>query len=559
MSDPINVTLDESEPITVELTAASDNIDVSLDVVDTPISVSLVDDVPLTVELGAEPDSITVELITPEFPANPVVDSVRFRTDAGVEVTEGQLAWNATDNTLDLGHLNGVTQQLGQETLVRVRNVTDSTIENGTPVYISGRQGNRPTIAPALGDVHDTSVVLGLVTEDIAHNSDGFVTTFGYVRQIKTNYSGTGNWGTTWQAGDNLYASKTIEGQLTNVEPDAPHHSDIIGQVGIVGAQGIGSIFVNIRHHSTLAELSDINGTPLTVSGQIPVWNNTAGYFDFDFNINDYVPYTNALNSVNLGNNNLTANNIIATNRVDSRSVYYANTNDGNINIGDDYDTLNPNVFYAINIGTFNEFAPPSGQVYIPIAIGINNKATGDLSIAIGTIASATNQQAIMIGTGTVSGALSCAVGNNVLVEGFNSIAIGTGVKVYEDSSIGIGKRIENEHAYAIVLACGDYESFSRTDNSIQLSIRNTSGAQHDLLHAEVGKGVRIGDYQGESIAMTGKDLYVAGHTEVKDKMYGLDDVELTTASKGIILKSPNGTRYKITVDNGGTIISTAL
>jgi len=41
--------------------------------------------------------------------------------------------------------------------------------------------------------------------------------------------------------------------------------------------------------------------------------------------------------------------------------------------------------------------------------------------------------------------------------------------------------------------------------------------------------------------------------------VYALDDVELTTAEKGVILKSPNGTRYRLTVDNSGNLVTTAL
>ena len=42
---------------------------------------------------------------------------------------------------------------------------------------------------------------------------------------------------------------------------------------------------------------------------------------------------------------------------------------------------------------------------------------------------------------------------------------------------------------------------------------------------------------------------------------YGIDggNVEVTLNTKGIILKSPDGTRYRITVANGGSLTSTAL
>jgi len=40
--------------------------------------------------------------------------------------------------------------------------------------------------------------------------------------------------------------------------------------------------------------------------------------------------------------------------------------------------------------------------------------------------------------------------------------------------------------------------------------------------------------------------------------LYG-GDIELDEASRGIILKSPNGTRYKLTVDNAGSLVVTAV
>ena len=222
-------------------------------------------------------NSITVPAIQFNTTATPL-------TNAG-----GLLQWNATDGTLDLGMSGGaITLQVGQEMFQKVRNVSGSTILNGKPVYTSGRTGNRPNIYLAKGDAEATSSVIGLTTQDITSPADGYVTTMGYVRGIKTDYTGTGIWGTTWVSGDKLWVSKAVAGQLTNVEPTAPHHSDVVATVEIVHSS-LGSLLVNIDRHKTLQELADVNGTPLAKDGQFPVWHNTAGYFDFDKNINDYL------------------------------------------------------------------------------------------------------------------------------------------------------------------------------------------------------------------------------------------------------------------------------
>lgn len=37
------------------------------------------------------------------------------------------------------------------------------------------------------------------------------------------------------------------------------------------------------------------------------------------------------------------------------------------------------------------------------------------------------------------------------------------------------------------------------------------------------------------------------------------NDIEITTKELGIILKSPDGTRWRVSIDNTGTLITTAL
>lgn len=232
--------------------------------------------------LSAEVDTkLNIDQTTQQFiTGGPRLDYLDFNTTVTPGVsTEGRVRWNSTDGTLDLGMMNGlVTQQIGQELFIKVINKSGAKIENGSVVYFNGRQGNRPKIALARGDVEATSRVSGVVTEDINDGDEGFITTFGYVRQIKTNYAG-------WATGDRLWVSTTTAGALTNVEPSAPHHSDLVAEVDIVGGPGIGSIFVSIKPHITLCELSNINGTPVISSGQFPVWDNSRQVFDFNYNI----------------------------------------------------------------------------------------------------------------------------------------------------------------------------------------------------------------------------------------------------------------------------------
>jgi len=241
--------------------------------------------------------ALKLDQTTPQAVINgsPIMEGVQFDiTPSTTAVSEGLLRWNSTDRTLDLsmGDSGVVTQQVGQEMFIMGVNKTGSTLTEGSVVKFDGRQGVRPKFALAQGDTEANSHVAGVMTQNTLDNAEGFVTTFGYVRGIKTNYSGSGVWGTTWVEGDMLWVSKTTAGQLTNIEPSAPHHADVIGDVGVIhGTQG--SIFVHVSKHKTLEELSDVNGTALTLDGQFPIWDNTNKYFDFDNNFLAWYDGTN--------------------------------------------------------------------------------------------------------------------------------------------------------------------------------------------------------------------------------------------------------------------------
>lgn len=229
----------------------------------------------------------TVSNGTPIFSAGINTSTIQFDVAApAITSTPGQLHWNVTDDTLDL-HANGVTYQIGQEISPLVRNTTGVTISNGTPVMFAGTIGGsgRVLITPAIADGSIiSSYILGVATEDILNNADGHVTWFGKVRGLNT----TGSlYGETWNDSDSIYVSPTTAGFLTNVPPQAPNDQIFIGFI-INAHATVGSLSVGPSWRGKLTDLSDVNGTPLTTSGQILVWNQANSYFDPTGNINDY-------------------------------------------------------------------------------------------------------------------------------------------------------------------------------------------------------------------------------------------------------------------------------
>lgn len=222
-----------------------------------------------SVTIYATEDKVVIRPIN-AIPTDLIVDSITFN-EANVAVTPRQLAWNATDGTLDLGMNNGgVVQQIGLETFYRVRNNTGVTIPNGAAVYISGAIGNsgRVRVGLAIADgSHARSSVIGLATEPIPDGEDGFVTYHGIVRGIDTT-GGVEN----WQDGDNLYLSAVTPGALTNVEPSAPNQKILMGTV--VNAANNGQVQVRVRYSGSLGDIDDVTTAGAT-TGDALVYDGT--------------------------------------------------------------------------------------------------------------------------------------------------------------------------------------------------------------------------------------------------------------------------------------------
>jgi len=186
-------------------------------------------------------------------------DFVQFNTtNSEIPVDAGTMSWNDADGTADLKLKGGnVTLQIGQEEVVRIVNKTGVNLleENYQAVYISGAQGQRLKVDLALATTDGTSAgTIGLVTETIANNQEGFITSSGLVNEINTTGSLQGE---TWADGDILYLSPTTAGDITNVKPLAPDHTVIMGFVVYAHANN-GKIYVKVDNGYEIEELHDV-------------------------------------------------------------------------------------------------------------------------------------------------------------------------------------------------------------------------------------------------------------------------------------------------------------
>lgn len=181
----------------------------------------------------------------------------------------GRLKWNDTDGTLDLGLKGGnVTLQLGQENVLLVKNDDSVPLTDGMVVYVAGSSGANLLVKRALADSDLTSAsTIGVVTEPLAVNGQGFITTFGIVRGLDTG---------AFNAGDILYLSPTVSGAITNVKPVAPQHMVTLGFC-VKKSAGNGEVFVSVNNGYEIDELHNVLVTAPVLAGSLLIYDATVG------------------------------------------------------------------------------------------------------------------------------------------------------------------------------------------------------------------------------------------------------------------------------------------
>jgi len=247
----------------------------------------------------------------------------------------GVMRWNDTDGTLDLGLKGGnVTLQLGQEQVVRIVNKTGSNLTEAgyQAVYTSGAQGQRLKVDLALANSDLTSAgTLGIVTENIAVNQEGFVTTNGLVRGVNTTGSLQGE---TWSDGDILYLSPIVAGRITNIKPIAPQHLVVIG-VCVYAHITQGSIFVKVDNGYELDELHNVLITSIANNEGL-FYETSTGLFK-NKSISTVLGYTPVSNALTIsttsplnGGGDLSANRTLSISQSNTTTNGYLSSTDWN-------------------------------------------------------------------------------------------------------------------------------------------------------------------------------------------------------------------------------------
>jgi len=228
------------------------------------------------------------------------VDSLFFNVNVPTNnVDTAKMRWDSDLATVVLGLNDNVPNELGFKNFWLVKNQTGTTITKGSLVYANGTVGSsgRITVAKfiANGSI-DAKYLLGITAHDLTDGEDGYVISFGKIRQVNTD---------TFAAGAILYPSPTVAGVWTDIEPVAPNLDMPIGFC-INSAINTGTIAIRVASGYKLSELHDVSITSPVENSSLyykgGLWRDTTAALLTSDTASMLLPYLRDADTVSLSN-----------------------------------------------------------------------------------------------------------------------------------------------------------------------------------------------------------------------------------------------------------------
>ena len=181
--------------------------------------------------------------------------------------TDGSVTVSTTSGVADLSVAVSASTT---NVICLVRNTTGATLTKGTAVYISGATGQNPTVSKAQANNDTNSAqTLGLMSADLANNSNGYVTIIGLITSIDTS---------AYTDGQQLYLSPTTAGTLTDTKPYAPQHLVYVAVVEHAHPTQ-GKLFVKVQNGYEMDELHNVSAQSPS-NGQVLIYNASTSLWE---------------------------------------------------------------------------------------------------------------------------------------------------------------------------------------------------------------------------------------------------------------------------------------
>jgi hypothetical protein len=181
--------------------------------------------------------------------------------------TDGSVTVSTTSGVADLSVAVSASTT---NVICLVRNTTGATLTKGTAVYINGSTGQNPTVTKAQANNDTNSAqTLGLMSADLANNSNGYVTIIGLITNIDTS---------AYTDGQQLYLSPTTAGTLTTTKPYAPQHLVYVAVVERAHPTQ-GKLFVKVQNGYEMDELHNVSAQSPS-NGQVLIYNASTSLWE---------------------------------------------------------------------------------------------------------------------------------------------------------------------------------------------------------------------------------------------------------------------------------------
>lgn len=218
------------------------------------------------------------------------ISSIWFSLTPTITPSIWQLYWDSSEDALSYDVLWG-SIAIWKEVFDYYTNLSWVTLVDWDVVSVVWVSWNR--VAVSLTDatsVSSATACVWMVTQWNTNNHTVRVTKIWAVHWLNTNSF------VEWMP---VYVDPLNPWKLTQTVPDAPNF--LINVWIVTLKQNVNWIIdVVLWISPKMQDLSDVNWTALTVSGQIPVWNNTSKYFDFTANIHSYELLSNKVTSISV-------------------------------------------------------------------------------------------------------------------------------------------------------------------------------------------------------------------------------------------------------------------
>jgi hypothetical protein len=196
-------------------------------------------------------------------------------TPTNIPEDQGTSYWDVDDETVAIV-MNGITQKVGEDQFLPVKNMTGSTIPKGSAVGYAGTIGSSGRVLISLflaNGASPSKLFLGVTGESIPTGGDSKVYTFGRLKGINTS---------AFTANQVIYCSPSVAGGFTATVPTSPNNIISVAVV-ITSSATVGSIFIRPQLGSDINEnegvriISPLDGQALVYDSALGLWVNGSG------------------------------------------------------------------------------------------------------------------------------------------------------------------------------------------------------------------------------------------------------------------------------------------